>query len=263
MQTVEQTVATTRHPLDPLTAGEVQAASSILKKERGLDADHRFVYVMLNEPSKKDVLAYKPGNGVKVDREAFIVLRDRSNGEERPVLYRGSVSEMWIPYGDPSPQHYRKNVFDMGEYGVGLLSNSLELGCDCLGEIRYFDGVVNDNDGNPLTITNAICLHEEDYGILWKHMDFRTGQTEVRRSRRLVLSNIATVGNYEFGYFWYFNQDGSIGYEVKMTGVMSNGSIAEGQKPKHGYMVAPGVYGPHHQHFFSLRLDMMVDGLQN
>ncbi|HMH56148.1 MAG TPA: hypothetical protein VK535_07770, partial [Gemmatimonadales bacterium] len=57
MQTVEPAVATTRHPLDPLTADEVQAASSILKKERGLDAGHRFVYVMLNEPAKKDVLA--------------------------------------------------------------------------------------------------------------------------------------------------------------------------------------------------------------
>src|SRR5919197_202593 len=81
MQTVEQTVATTRHPLDPLTEEEVKAASSILKRERGLDADHRFVYVMLNEPSKKDVLAFKPGNGVEVDRQAFVVLRDRSKGK--------------------------------------------------------------------------------------------------------------------------------------------------------------------------------------
>src|SRR5436309_15860067 len=78
MQTVEQTVATTRHPLDRRTGEEVQAASSILKKERGLDADHRFVYVMLNEPAKQEVLAYKPGNGVQVDRQAFVVLRDRS-----------------------------------------------------------------------------------------------------------------------------------------------------------------------------------------
>ena len=85
MQTVEQTVATTRHPLDPLTGDEVQAASSILKKERGLDADYRFVYVMLNEPSKKEVLAFKPGNGVQVDREAFIVLRDRSSADGRVV----------------------------------------------------------------------------------------------------------------------------------------------------------------------------------
>src|SRR5438046_7210423 len=78
MQTVKSKVATTRHPLDPLTADEVQAASTILKREHGLDAGQRFVYVMLNEPAKKDVLALKPGNGTHVDRQAFIVVRDRT-----------------------------------------------------------------------------------------------------------------------------------------------------------------------------------------
>ncbi|HEX6348656.1 MAG TPA: primary-amine oxidase [Candidatus Dormibacteraeota bacterium] len=198
-------------------------------------------------------------------REGLVLytLSYNDKGRERPILYRASLSEMFIPYGDPAPTHHRKNVFDMGEYGIGMLANSLELGCDCLGEIRYFDGVVNDNDGNPLVLKNAICMHEEDYGILWKHMDFRTGATEVRRSRRLVISMIATVGNYEYGYFWYLYQDGGIGYEVKMTGVMSNGAVAPGEKPKYGEVVAPGIYGPNHQHFFSVRLDMMVDGLQN
>ena len=79
MQTVDQAVVTTRHPLDPLTADEVQAASTILKKERGLDSGHRFVYIMLNEPAKKDVLAWTPGNGNQVDRQAFVVIRDRAN----------------------------------------------------------------------------------------------------------------------------------------------------------------------------------------
>ena len=60
------------------------------------------------------------------------------------------------------------------------------LGCDCVGEIFYFDGVVNDQDGEPATIANAICMHEEDYGIGWKHTDFRTEEVEVRRLRRLV-----------------------------------------------------------------------------
>ncbi len=83
MQTVEPAVATTRHPLDPLTSEEVQAASTILKKGRGLDAGHRFVYVMLNEPVKKDVLAWKPGNGTQVDRQAFIVARKRSSAGRR------------------------------------------------------------------------------------------------------------------------------------------------------------------------------------
>ncbi len=198
-------------------------------------------------------------------REGLVLhlLRYEDRGTLRPVIYRASLAEMFIPYGDPNPSHYRKNVFDMGEYGIGVLANSLELGCDCLGEIRYFDAWLNDNDGHAQVLANAICLHEEDHGISWKHMDWRTGKTEVRRSRRLVISMIATVGNYEYGYFWYLYQDGTIEYEVKLTGVISNGALPPGQRPTHGTLVGPQVYGPHHQHIFCVRLDMMVDGPGN
>ena len=184
-------------------------------------------------------------------------------GRTRPVLYRASLAEMYIPYGDPAPTHRFKNVFDEGEYGVGFLLNPLQLGCDCLGEIFYFDAVVNDNDGNPLTIPNAICMHEEDVGVAWKHTDFRTEKVEVRRSRRLVVSCFATVGNYEYGFFWYFSTDGTIEFEIKLSGVISTGAIAAGETPGHGTLVAPGLYGPHHQHFFNVRLDMNVDGQRN
>ena len=122
-------------------------------------------------------------------------------GELRPVLYRASLSEMYVPYGDPNPTHWIKNVFDEGEYGLGWLANSLTLGCDCLGEIFYFDGVVNDQDGEPNVIANAICMHEEDASVGWKHTDFRTERGEVRRNRRLVISFFATVGNYEYGLY--------------------------------------------------------------
>jgi primary-amine oxidase len=195
-----------------------------------------------------------------------LVLHDvgyADGGRVRPIVRRASLSEMYVPYGDPAPTHQFKNVFDMGEYGLGWLANPLRLGCDCLGEIQYFDGVVNDQDGNPVTIDNAICMHEEDYGIGWKHTDFRTEEVEVRRLRRLVVSMIATVGNYEYGYFWYLYTDGTIEYEVKLSGVLSTGAIAPGEQPKHGVLLAPGLYGPHHQHFFCVRLDMEVDGEGN
>jgi primary-amine oxidase len=181
----------------------------------------------------------------------------------RPIVYRASLAEMYVPYGDPAPTHRFKNVFDQGEYGVGWLANSLTLGCDCVGHIHYFDGVVNDNDGAPVTIPNAVCMHEEDAGIAWKHTDFRTGAVQVRRRRRLVVSTIVTVGNYEYGYFWYLYTDGTIEYEVKLTGVISTGAVAEGVKPRHGTLVAPGLYGPNHQHFFCVRMDVEVDGERN
>jgi primary-amine oxidase len=181
----------------------------------------------------------------------------------RPIIYRASLAEMYVPYGDPAPTHRFKNVFDQGEYGIGWMANSLTLGCDCVGHIQYFDGVVNDNDGGAVTIPNAVCMHEEDAGIGWKHTDFRTGAVQVRRRRRLVISTIVTVGNYEYGYFWYLYTDGTIEYEIKLTGVISTAAIAPGEKPKYGTLVAPGLYGPNHQHFFCVRLDMTVDGTAN
>ncbi|MEM9627990.1 MAG: primary-amine oxidase [Pseudomonadota bacterium] len=182
---------------------------------------------------------------------------------DRPVCYRASLAEMVIPYGSPRAPHYRKNVFDIGEYGIGKLANSLELGCDCLGAIQYLDCWIGDINGDPMCIKNGICIHEEDYGILWKHWDFRTDRTEVRRARRLVISSISTVGNYEYGSYWYFYLDGTFELEIKATGIINTVACEPGKPEKYGVEVAPGVVGQIHQHLFCARLDMAVDGDDN
>ena len=184
-------------------------------------------------------------------------------GRVRPILYRAALCDMVVPYGDPDEKHYHKNAFDCGEYGIGMLANALELGCDCLGLIRYFDAHMVGSRGDILKLPNAVCLHEEDYGILWKHVDWRSNQTEVRRSRRLVVSFISTVGNYEYGFYWYFYMDGTIQYEIKLTGIMHTGALPPGETRKYGTLVAPGLYAPNHEHFFNVRLDMSVDGPLN
>src|SRR5262249_35120815 len=126
-----------------------------------------------------------------------------------------------------------------------------------------FDGHLADSKGKEVTIPNAICLHEEDDGILWKHTDWRINQSEVRRSRRLAVSMVATVGNYDYGFFWYFQQDGSIQMEVKLTGIMNTTTLKPGEKPRYGTEVAPRLNAPFHQHFFGARLDFAVDGEKN
>ncbi len=190
-------------------------------------------------------------------------LRYEDQGRLRSILYRGSLSEMVVPYGDPAPQQARKNAFDAGEYGLGYCANSLELGCDCLGLIRYFDGELCTSRGEPLTVKNAVCMHEEDFGILWKHTDRRLNEPEVRRSRRLVVSSIATVENYEYGFFWYLYQDGNIQFEIKLTGILSLGALNPGEKSPFGTVIAPQLYAPNHQHFFNMRLDLDIDGAAN
>ncbi len=184
-------------------------------------------------------------------------------GRVRPVLHRASVSEMVVPYGDPGVMHGWKNAFDAGEWGLGRCANSLTVGCDCLGVIHYLDATFASELGDPYDVTNAICIHEEDYGILWKHVDMHSGTTEVRRSRRLVVSFIATVGNYEYGFYWYFYLDGTIQLEVKLTGVMSTMAVTPGSSPRHATVVAPGLAAPVHQHLFNIRLDLDVDGTAN
>lgn len=190
-------------------------------------------------------------------------VRYQDDDRERPILHRASVCEMVVPYGDPGDQYYRKNAFDIGEYGIGTLANSLTLGCDCLGTIRYFDAHFLDSRGKVATIKNAVCLHEEDHGLLWKHTDWRTNQTEVRRGRRLAVSFIATVGNYEYGFFWYLYQDGTLQCEVKLTGIMNTTALKPGQRPAFGVEVAPQLNAPFHQHLFAARLDVAVDGRRN
>jgi len=170
---------------------------------------------------------------------------------------------MVVPYGDPREQYYRKNAFDIGEYGLGMLANSLALGCDCLGVIHYFDFPLVDGHGNVTPLKNAVCLHEEDFGILWKHTDWRTGQSEVRRSRRLSVSFIATVGNYEYGFYWYFYQDGSIQCEIKLTGILNTTTLAPGEQSRYGVEIAPRLNAPFHQHIFAARLVTSVDGPNN
>jgi primary-amine oxidase len=198
-------------------------------------------------------------------REGLVLhdVRYDDNGQERRVLYRASYTELAVPYGHPSPEHYHQCVLDLGEQQFGALANALELGCDCLGEIRYLDAVVNDSRGEPVVLRNAICIHEEDQGILWKHVDVRAGHTEVRRRRRLVVSWVATTGNYEYGFFWYLHQDGTIESEVKLTGILQTAALAPGAAAEHGELVAPSVNGMNHQHIFNVRLDLDVDGAGN
>ncbi len=186
------------------------------------------------------------------------------HGTVRDIAYRMSFAEMVVPYRDPSFDHYRRTAYDIGEWGIGYMTQSLELGCDCLGEIRYIDAVLTDSLGEPFTIRNAVCLHEEDNAVLWKHVDSVNGRAEVRRQRRMVVSIHATVANYEYLVYWRFYQDGNIECEVRATGIMVSTPVPEGTPtPRTGTLVDNRTYAPFHQHFLVARLDLDIDGQQN
>jgi primary-amine oxidase len=181
----------------------------------------------------------------------------------RSLFYRLSLSEMFVPYADGRMPYARKAAFDLGNNGAGVSANNLKLGCDCLGHIKYFDGWHVTSGGDPLHIPNAVCCHEVDDGILWKHTNFRTGNAVVTRARVLVLQTIITVSNYEYIFAFHLGQDASLHYEVRATGIVSTAPIEVGDQVPYGTVVAPGVMAPYHQHLFSLRIDPAVAGHDN
>ena len=201
-----------------------------------------------------------------MDHTEGIVLQSLAwtdQGVRRPIMRRASVAEMVVPYGETRASQAFKNALDIGEVALGRTANSLTLGCDCLGDITYLDSAWVFDDGTPIQVDQAICIHEEDFGILWKHTDSHSGTSDVRRSRRLVISSIFTVGNYDYGIFWYLYLDGTIQLEIKLTGIVTTQGHRDGDPLTYATLVGPEVAAPIHQHLFCARFDMEVDGPNN
>jgi primary-amine oxidase len=180
-------------------------------------------------------------------------------GTVRPILYRGSVSEMVVPYSDPSPAWFFRGVFDEGEYGLGQVMFPLEKGTDVPAYASMLGGVLADEHGKPRDLSNPVALYERDGGVLWRHTDPDSGRVESRRARELVLSWIATVGNYDYGFNWIFHQDGTLEMDVALSGIMQTKAVA-GPPDHHAHLVAKNLAAVHHQHFFNFRMDLDIDG---
>jgi primary-amine oxidase len=201
-------------------------------------------------------------------REGIVISDVRSHDmyedRERTLFNRISVVEMVVPYGCPEKPHHKKHAFDVGEYGTGLMTNSLKLGCDCKGAIHYMDGVMSTSSGEAAVVKNAICIHEEDNGLLYKHTDYRDGTVISARDRKLIISQIITAANYEYGFYHTFTLDGTYKLEMKLTGMLNTYSLHETeQAAPYGTQVAPQITAHNHQHIFSLRIDPEIDGPNN
>lgn len=181
----------------------------------------------------------------------------------RSIIYRLSMSEMTVPYGDPRGPFHRKQAFDLGDCGFGVNGDSLGLGCECLGVIKYFDNRRVTANGDVKIIPNTVCLHEQDAGILYKHVNYRTGHSVVARRREFVVQIIATVANYEYAVQYIFDQVGEIKISVRATGILSTMPIDRDVDVNYGTLVGPRVMAAYHQHLLSFRIDPALDGHNN
>ena len=188
-------------------------------------------------------------------------------GKLRSIMYRGSLSEIYVPYGDPN--WFLVHWFDAGEFGMGSVwQSSMKPLNDAPENAKLLPVVMFRPNGTPRTIEDAVAVYERDGGILWRHGG------ESRRARELVVGSIYRVGNYDYSINWVFHQDGTLEGQVEATGFMETRNVERKSDAdaSHavtmgagsvGTLVAPNVTAPNHQHFFSFRLDMDVDGVKN
>src|SRR5262245_30739919 len=249
---------------------------------RGQELDEQSVSPLRPVPPPLDTpQSGKPGfnlDGYRVDwqnwrfrlgfhpREGLVLhsVTYQDHRRPRPILYRASVSEVFVTYTRPAPDWVLRDAFDEGEFDLGRWANSLEPGTDVPARATFVDAVVANERGEPSQIPRALALYERDGGLLWKHADYPESN-ESRRARQLVLSWIANQGNYEYGFNWVFHQDGTLEMEVLLAGVVLPRAVAASDRARsrHGNRMTRQIEAVHHQHWLNFRLDLDVEGPRN
>jgi primary-amine oxidase len=196
----------------------------------------------------------------------------RDGEADRMILYQGNLSEVFVPYMDFSAGWYFRSYMDSGEYGLGVLTSSLTPGIDCPEDSMFFAADLVSPVGRAYTRERAICVFERDTDApLWRHREALNDTYEGRPATELVVRSIPSIGNYDYVVDWVFTQKGEIHINLGATGidavkgvdVVSMADSGAAATTASGNLVAPNLLAVHHDHYFSIRLDIDVDGPTN
>ncbi len=202
------------------------------------------------------------------------LVRYRDQGRDRMVLYRGSLSEMFVPYMDPDPAWSFRTFMDVGEYGLGALSLPLTPPADCPAGAMFLDATLADEHGEAQHLDHVICLFERDTDApLWRHAETAEGSQSYagQPAHELVMRTIPSVGNYDYVIDWVLTEAGTIRIDVGATGIDAVKAVRAAtmndpsarQDTRYGTLVAPHLVAVNHDHFLSFRLDVDIDGPVN
>jgi primary-amine oxidase len=190
----------------------------------------------------------------------------------RSILYQGAIAEVYVPYQDPTQGWYYRTYLDQGDFGFGANASPLVAGTDCPASAIYLSPVTANAAGGVETLDRRVCLFERTPGApLWRHFDIITRSLESRPAIELVVRYISTVGNYDYILDWVLDQGGNITFRGGATGIdavkgVSSRTLADPtarEDTAYGNLVSAGRAGINHDHFFSLRLDLDIDGPAN
>ena len=211
----------------------------------------------------------------RADKRAGVILnlvRFMDGTRQRDVAYQMNVSEMFVPYMDPDPAWGYRTFMDAGEFGLGYMISSLRAGVDCPQDSYFIDLTFPNDIGATYTRPKALCIFERATGDPgWRHYSSSAKEVNGIAQNEMVIRHAATLGNYDYMIDYVFTPQGNITMRVGATGFdaikstmvkdMDDGTAAEATK--YGSLIAPYTIAPNHDHYFSFRLDLDIDGTQN
>jgi len=204
------------------------------------------------------------------------LVRYKDAGRNRLVAYQMALSEMFVPYMDGDRNWNYRSYMDAGEYGIGYLASSLSPGRDCPLQAAYISPYIPSDKGSVFRVKRGICIFERNSGDpLWRHENIATQRTQSRPGVELVVRMATVIGNYDYLIDWVFNQNGDIKGRVGAAGIVAVKTVNKAsaapnpnqlkgsQKPENGTLVSPSMLAVYHDHYFSYRLDLDVEGQEN
>ena len=248
---------------DPASIGETRAIPGPMRIDQPLGPGFDFDGGIVDWQNWRFHIRHDQRVGLIVSTVTY-----RDGGRDRRVLYEGYLSEMFVPYMDPSFSWYQRNFIDMGEFSHGGVAKPMLKGLDCPDNSVYIDGLIALDNGRPQTRRNVACIFERETGdMAWRH--HTNAEPQSRKQRDLVVRTIAVIGNYDYIFDWIFLQSGAIRVRVGATGEAEAKIVAQadasgaGAADAYGRFVDAHVVAVNHDHYFNFRLDLDVDGAKN
>lgn len=212
---------------------------------------------------------------LRPDKRAGLIVnlvRFNDDNKWRQIAYQMNLSEAFVPYMDPDPTWRYRTFLDAGELGLGYMISSLKPGVDCPVASYILDVTLPNDVGGTFTRPSALCIFERATGDpAWRHYSAGPKTIAGVPQSELVVRHIPTLGNFDYVVDYIFTPQGEIKLRVGVTGfdaARSTGAknLAEAASIDaigNGSLIAPYTIAPNHDHFFSFRIDMDVDGSKN
>jgi primary-amine oxidase len=208
---------------------------------------------------------------IRADKRAGLVL-SLAKFDDRLIAYQMNIAEMFVPYMDPNETWSYRTFLDAGEFGLGYLMSSVEPEVDCPPDAIVVDLTFPNDQGGTYTRPSAMCIFERSTGDpAWRHYSSGSKKITGLPETELVVRHIPTLGNYDYIVDYVFAPRGSIALRVGATGFDAiKSSAAKDMESEtaaadsaYGTLIAPYTVAPNHDHYFSFRLDLDVDGANN